>query len=280
MIDLDYLVIGHVTQDIVSDGFRAGGTAAYAARTAQALGCQVGVVTSVGLDFDWRPAVGEAKIASYPAEHTTTFENSYIDDGRRQEIHHVAETLTPVMIPAHWQADVVHVGPVAQECSPDLVDLFSDAFLGVTPQGWMRCWDESGRIRPSRWEDAERWLARADAVVLSAEDLADDARLAARYAHQTRVVALTQGAGGCTVYARGQTRRFPAPTVQEIDSTGAGDVFAAIFFITLQRCNDPWIAARFANQIASTSVTREGLDSAPRPEEIPDALRDILKKDA
>ncbi len=280
MADLDYLVIGHVTRDLVGDGFRAGGTAAYAARTAQAMGCQVGVVTSVGFDFDWRPALGEATIASYPAEHTTTFENVYTSDGRRQEVRHISETLTPVMIPAHWQANVAHVGPVAQECSTALVDLFSDTFLGVTPQGWMRGWDESGRISPNRWKDAERWLDRADAVVLSEEDLAGDETTAARYARQTRVLALTQGADGCTVYARGQTRRFPAPTVEEVDSTGAGDVFAAVFFVALQRWNDPWAAARFANQVAATSVTREGLAGAPRPEEIPDALRNMHEKDA
>jgi hypothetical protein len=44
---IDYLVIGHLTQDIIPDGFRLGGTAAYSALTARALGLRVGIVTSV-----------------------------------------------------------------------------------------------------------------------------------------------------------------------------------------------------------------------------------------
>ena len=38
---LDYLIVGHVTQDRMPEGgFTVGGTAAYAARTAKALGGQ------------------------------------------------------------------------------------------------------------------------------------------------------------------------------------------------------------------------------------------------
>ena len=35
---VDYLVIGHVAHDLTPDGWRLGGTAAYSALTAQALG--------------------------------------------------------------------------------------------------------------------------------------------------------------------------------------------------------------------------------------------------
>jgi len=280
MDKLDYLVIGHVTRDIVSDGFMVGGTASYAARTALALRCQVGIVTSVGFDFDWQQAVGDARVASYPAEHTTTFENVYASNGRRQILRHVAETLRPIMVPAHWKADIIHVGPVAQECSPELLDLFRDAFLGITPQGWMRCWDESGQINPCQWEDAAHGLAQADAVVLSEEDVAGDEALAALYARQTQVLALTQGAAGCTVYAEGQTRHFPALQVQALDATGAGDVFAAAFFVALRRRNDPWAAARFANGVAALSVTQKSLAGVPGSDEIPAELWDMLEKGA
>ena len=43
---VDYLVVGHITQDLTPDGPRLGGTATYSALTARALGLQVGVVTS------------------------------------------------------------------------------------------------------------------------------------------------------------------------------------------------------------------------------------------
>ena len=43
---VDYLVIGHVTQDVLPNGFALGGTASYSALTAKAAGLRVGIVTS------------------------------------------------------------------------------------------------------------------------------------------------------------------------------------------------------------------------------------------
>ena len=45
---VDYLVIGHVTEDLTPTGPRLGGTAAFAALTARAFGLRTGIVTSVG----------------------------------------------------------------------------------------------------------------------------------------------------------------------------------------------------------------------------------------
>jgi sugar/nucleoside kinase (ribokinase family) len=63
-------------------------------------------------------------------------------------------------------------------------------------------------------------------------------------------------------------RQFPAPPQPEVDPTGAGDVFAAAFFINLYETNDPWASARFANQVAALSITRAGLAGVPTPDEI------------
>ena len=49
---VDYLVIGHVTHDLTPSGSRLGGTAAYSALTAQALGMRVGVFTASGTEAD------------------------------------------------------------------------------------------------------------------------------------------------------------------------------------------------------------------------------------
>jgi sugar/nucleoside kinase (ribokinase family) len=60
-----------------------------------------------------------------------------------------------------------------------------------------------------------------------------------------------------------------------VDPTGAGDIFAAAFFVALQRVGDAWTAARFANCIAARSVTRAGLKSTPTPDEIVRCERDL-----
>ena len=268
MVELDYLVIGHVTRDLVDGDFMLGGTASYAARTARALGCRVGVITSARYDLDLSGVLDDVTITRFPAATTTTFKNIYSAGGRSQVLHSVAETLTPAIVPSNWRAKIVHLGPVARECDPALVNTFGDAFMGLTPQGWMRRWDQAGRVSACQWEDAEPLLARADAVVLSEEDVGGDEALVARYAAQTRLLVVTQAAKGCTVHVAGQSRHFSAPVVPEVDPTGVGDVFAAAFFVRLQQDGDPWTAARFANCVAAHSVTRVGLSGTPDPEEV------------
>ncbi|MGD2177137.1 MAG: PfkB family carbohydrate kinase [Anaerolineae bacterium] len=283
MVELDYLVIGHATRDLKEDSFAVGGTAAYASRTARALGCRVGVITSTDADLDLSRALPDVLIARYPAPTTTTFENITTDGKRQQVIHHVARTLVPAMTPDDWQAAIVHIGPVAQECHPALASAFGKAFVGVTPQGWMRQWDETGRVSHCRRRGMEDVLARADAVVLSLEDVEGNWGLAAEYAAQTRLLALTQGTEGCTIYAEGETRHFPAPDVAEEDSTGAGDIFATSFFYALQRGRaskrgqNPWTAGRFANCVAAQSVTRSGLSGTPSAEEVARCRRATLR---
>lgn len=268
MVELDYVVIGHITRDLSSEGFRIGGTAAYAACTARALGCRAGVITSTGPELKLRGPLKDILVAHFPAPESTTFENRYVDEHREQVIHSAAEMLRPAMVPSDWHAAIVHIGPVAQECDPALVDIFGDSFIGVTPQGWMRRWDERGRVSRSRWRDAEEVLVGADAVVLSAEDIEGRKTLAAEYAAQTKVLALTQGAAGCAVYAGGVLRQFAPPGVVEGDPTGAGDVFAAGFFHAMADGYDPWAAARFANCLAARSVSRHGLSGVPDVEEV------------
>jgi sugar/nucleoside kinase (ribokinase family) len=58
--------------------------------------------------------------------------------------------------------------------------------------------------------------------------------------------------------------------VDEIDPTGAGDVFAAIFFCRLMLGDEPPIAARHANLHASASLNRVGLLAVPDAIEILD----------
>jgi sugar/nucleoside kinase (ribokinase family) len=64
--------------------------------------------------------------------------------------------------------------------------------------------------------------------------------------------------------------------VTEVDPTGAGDVFAAAFFVRLLNTRDPWEAARFANRMAAISVTRPGVAGVPSMEEVQNCMVEIL----
>ena len=260
MPDIDYLLIGHVSVDLVDDGFRPGGTVTYAGRTARALGCRAAVLTSAAAEFDFAMALPGVRVHNVPAPVSTTFTNTYTPAGRVQTIHGVAGLLRPGQLPADFSRPaIVHLGPVAREVDPDFVDAFPGALLGCTPQGWLRQWDADGRIHPGPWPAAERVLGAVDAVVLSREDVPDEAALQ-EMCHQSRLLVATDGRHGCTVYWGTQVRSFPAPAVEEIDPTGAGDIFAAVFLTELWRHDgNPWPAARVANQIAAATVSTAGL---------------------
>ena len=272
---VDYLVVGHVARDLTSSGARLGGTAAFSALTARALGLRVGILTSAGADVPLEALDGITTVV-IPSEHSTTFENVYSADGRKQFLHHQATPIEFVHVPEIWRhASIIHLGPIANEVSPILPKGFAPELLGLTAQGWMRTWDESGRVRPAMWEDPFA-LEAAGAVVISLEDVGGDMELVERIAMHTRVLAVTEGAAGCVLYWHGDRRRINAPKFSEIDATGAGDIFAAAFFIRLYTTRDPWEAARFATLLASHSVTRVGLDGIPTEQEIQSCLVEVL----
>lgn len=272
-----YLIIGHVTRDLLpGGGATIGGTATFAARTAHALGCQVAVVTSAAPDLELSEVLAGVEVVRHPSAVTTTFENVYTSSGREQYLHAVAESLSLEHVPSHWrQPDVVHLAPLNQECDASLAAAFPGAMVGITPQGWIRTWDESGRVGVGDWVEAEAILRHTDAVVLSQEDVGGDEARIQTLAQQTPILVETLGAVGSRVYARGQVRRVPAQPRPEVDPTGAGDIFAAAFFVRLHQLagQDPWAAAAFANHVAALSVEKRGWAGTPTPQEIAGVLQ-------
>ncbi len=265
---VDYLVIGHVARDLTPKGSILGGTAAYSALTARALGLRVGVVTATGDDLSLGPLNG-IPFVSIKSVSSTTYENIYSENGRVQYLRAQASRIDINRIPDTWRStSIIHLGPIANEVDSVLPDSFSPNLLGLTPQGWMRQWDSNGRVSPCEWTNSESALSQAGAVVISREDVNGDDELIEHMAGQTRILVVTEGAAGAVLYWHGDRRRFRAPTVREVDATGAGDIFAAAFFIRLLNTRDPWEATRFATLLASHSVERVGLDGIPTSLEI------------
>lgn len=276
---VDYLVVGHLTQDLTPNGPRLGGTAAYASLTARAMGLRVGILTAcedclraVELEREGIQVVG------MHADETTTFENIQTPNGRIQYLHKLAPDISISMVPEVWRnTPIVHLGPVAREVDPNLVRSFPTALIGLTPQGWMRTWDDKGRVSFGDWPESTYVLQMAGAAVISQEDVQRDERIIEDMASSIRVLAVTEGSNGARLYWNGDMRRFrPIPQI-EIEPTGAGDIFAAAFFIRLQATRDPWEAARFATNLASYSVTRVGLEGIPTAEEVQSCLIEVIE---
>ena len=273
---VDYLVIGHVAHDLTPEGPRLGGTAAYSALMARALGLRVGIMTASGPETSLE-ALSGIPIINVESPTSTTFENIYTEHGRVQYLRAQATRINFTNVPEAWQhTSIIHLGPIANELDAILPEAFSPALLGLTPQGWMRQWDSESRVSRTEWSGADAALVRAGAVVISREDVAGDDDLIEHMAHQTRILAVTEDAAGAVLYWNGDRRRFRAPQVKEVDATGAGDIFATAFFIRLFKTRDPWEATRFATLLASHSVTRPGLEGIPTPREIEECRLEVL----
>jgi sugar/nucleoside kinase (ribokinase family) len=276
MEPVDYLVIGHVAHDLAPEGSRMGGTVAYSALTARALGMRVGIVTASGPETSLEPLSG-IPVVSLESPRSTTFENIYTEHGRIQYLRAQATRIDLNRVPELWRrSPIIHLGPIANEVDALLPESFSPALLGLTPQGWMRQWDVEGRVSLGEWPNKDAALALAGAVVLSREDVNGDEELIETMAHQTRVLVVTEGPEGAVLYWNGDRRRFRAPVVTEVDPTGAGDIFAAAFFIRLLTTRDPWEATRFATLIATCSVTRVGLQGIATPREVEECMMEVL----
>jgi sugar/nucleoside kinase (ribokinase family) len=256
----ELLVIGHITRDLLEEGgYRPGGTALYAAVTASRLGWHATVWTATASEVPPLPGV---TVVSLPSPNDTTFCNRY-DGGRRvQQLLARASSLLPERFPPS-SAAVVLLGPVAQEVPPAWVERFPQALVGACLQGWLRAWDASGNVRSAPWKASRRWLPRFAVVFLSLEDVGGRRSRARSYAARAPLLVLTEGKEGATLFHRGHATSIPAFAADEVDPTGAGDVFAAAFMIRYAEGASPLQAARFAAAAAALSVQGPGVEAIP-----------------
>ena len=275
---LQFLTLGHVTRDLRTDGsFSLGGTVTFAALTASRLGLAAGIVTCAASDLlqEIQHALPDIVLHVRPTAETTTFVNQYKQGFRTQYLYMRADDLHVTDVPPLWySAPIVLLGPLAQEISPAIVALFQrrlGAIIAATPQGWLRRWDADGRVWPIRWQMAEQILPLLDVLILSHDDLlpfANGNRLEAdtmlhEWSLHVPLLVATDGRHGATLFQHGVVQQFPAYSVQEVDPTGAGDVFAAAFLVALYRHGNAEYAVDFANCVASFSIEREGVLGIP-----------------
>lgn len=77
-----------------------------------------------------------------------------------------------------------------------------------------------------------------------------------------RMVLVTLGAHGAWIESDEMSEAVPAPCVEVVDTTGAGDVFVATLAVGLIQGIQPVVAAGWANHAAALAVTRRGTQSA------------------
>jgi len=271
----EFLVVGHVVQDLTDDGWRLGGAASYASLLARNLGLRTAVLTACSPDVPLREMLPGIEFHVAPSEQTTQMRNVYDAGGRREQwVPGVATKLTAADLPEAWrEARIVLLGPVAGEIDESLANAFgSDSIVGGGAQGWLREIGADQRVRPvlpGGWQAAPV-LDALDALFLSDEDLPiEEAPGAlAEWSTHVDVLAFTRGYGGADVCFRGEWRRFDAYPANPVDLTGAGDTFATGFLARYAERGDPWEATRFGSCAASLVIEGVGVEGVPTREAI------------
>ncbi|MEM0015752.1 MAG: ribokinase [Saccharolobus sp.] len=94
-----------------------------------------------------------------------------------------------------------------------------------------------------------------------------------------KAVIITLGEKGALLYTKsGRKIIIPAPKVNVVDETGAGDVFNAALAVYLEKGYDMETAVEYANKIAALSVTKMGA-LGPKLEEVEKFLEEIEKEE-
>ncbi len=96
------------------------------------------------------------------------------------------------------------------------------------------------------------------AVILGREGRLPDLTASLARLRPDLLAIVTAGAEGCYVAAGRDVDRVPAPRVEPVDTTGAGDQFVGALAVRLRAGDDVEAAVRFAVRAATLSVTRPG----------------------
>jgi sugar/nucleoside kinase (ribokinase family) len=277
----DFVAVGHVAWDEFPDGAtRLGGTALYAAATAARLGVPTALVTRVG------PAQRDElsrccsdlgiELHALASNVTTTFAFRWEADGRRVlRLRARAKGIALADVPAELTATrAVVFGSIAHELGRDVFGGIDARAAVLAAQGFLRRWDADGTVRPAPWPEAREVIRPLSAVVLSEDDIAGDTALLADWSTITPVV-LTLAERGARLYEAGRAiAESPAYSPSRIvDTTGAGDAFAAGLAIGLAEGGDMPDAMGFANAVASFCLEGPGITGLATREAVEQRLR-------
>jgi 1D-myo-inositol 3-kinase len=256
------LVVGHVTRDEIAGELRLGGAVSYAAQAAVRLSVDTALVTVAPPDdplLEPLRRLPGLRLHCVASDVMTTFALAYSGTRRTLVLRRRAAPLAPADIPDAWRrAPIAYVGPVTGECDRALVSSLGAAFIGAGLQGWLRRAGPDGEIEPALLPEALD-PPRVRLAVVSEEDHPDIDAVAARFAAAGAIVAITRGARGATLIAPSGLLEIPAAPAQEIDPTGAGDVFGVVLTLRLAAGASPADAGRAGAAAAARVVEGPGL---------------------
>jgi sugar/nucleoside kinase (ribokinase family) len=248
-------VVGNLSRDLVDGaGPRVGGAPFHAARALRVLG-RPALVAVKCAEADRRLLLPPLVRLGVPVlwragEATAAFSFSYDGDRRSMVVDAVGASWTPGDLRGLERVEWVHVGALARSDFPaeTLAVLARERHLSFDGQGLVRP-AQTGPLRLDGGYDPE--VLRHVTILKLSEDearvLVHDLDEPALRALRVPEVVVTLGSRGSLVLAEGRLERVPAPAVRgEVDPTGAGDAFAAVYLASRAGGHRPRAAARRA----------------------------------
>jgi sugar/nucleoside kinase (ribokinase family) len=277
----DIAVVGHFAIDTLLLPSRnrpfviLGGAAAYTSFAAKKLEATVSVISKVGGNFPeayfwWleQEGIKISGVKKNPDEPSTCFELSYSADycERTLKLKSKGTPITPADIPKDFHAKAIHVAPIANEVSYELVEQLKKCadVLSLDPQGLLRSFDEQGNVAENASMD-NRILSLVNIYKSSQNEIyaltgKTELKPAIKAIHDFGVetVIVTMGAKGSVLSVGGSHYEIEAcPSEVLVDPTGAGDVFIGGFLTEyLRQKESVWCACVGA---AAASLVVEGL---------------------
>lgn len=255
------LCLGEIVWDIYPDRRLLGGAPFNLAAHAARLGFDARLISAVGDDALGREALKNARDLGVDTSLTRihgTLPTGVVDvtlDGRAQPTFHLRR-------PSAWEeprveavpkADWLVCGTLQQTCPQARATRLR--LLGIP-----LFYDINLRPGFEDRDTAEELLSEATVVKCNEAELAwlgeDEASLLRR--HNIAAVCVTLGARGCRIHANGEAIAVEAPTIEAVDTVGAGDAWsaAALYGFAQQWPLDH--TARFANQLGAIVASRAG----------------------
>ncbi len=171
------------------------------------------------------------------------------------------------------EASALHVTGVSQAISETMREAVNEAAQVARANATLVSYDLNLRLKLWSLDEAraciDEFLPLAD-IVLPSEDEAqlllgtsDTEAILDHFAGRgAAIVVLKRAADGVIVRTQGKQTAIPAPRVDAVDSSGAGDSFAGAFLAYLLETEDPVEAARRAVRVAAITVTGHGATAA------------------
>ncbi len=283
-----FVVIGHIVNDTEPID-HPGGVVAYAGIAASYLGAETHVITKCPkghpyIEFLESKGVRVHRLNSQN-NGITTFQNFYNEKGERSQIVLARQEEIGVADLEHIQTDflrdaIILVGTVVGEVDVKLFPILASfGKLAVAPQGYFRKIGEKGEVNYQEWVGFEKYLSYAQVVLLSVEDLTIrgvfQEKLLEKLRECCRLVALTRGDGGATIYEQGKepigNYAFALLGTEIRDFTGAGDTYASAFLLFYEQTNATKLASIIASLYAAVKIAGihgVGMESIPGKLEI------------